>query len=225
MLKQLFQQANRIWQGIWFVFYILILSLSILWPESFILNLVKILSIFGCCIYVCTVFPYDESLIFVMFITFIADGLLAFSDNLFYGVFAFFIAQLLHFYRITGKYKIVMYYGLIALIFIFFGKLEIMNNTIEPMFILCGFYAVAIIANIIASYSWKQTNPKSPHATFAFYGFILFLACDTCVALSYLSTTGILPADLTIFLNFAAWFFYYPSQILVSNSSKCATIE
>lgn len=53
----------------------------------------------------------------------------------------------------------------------------------------------------------------------AVLGFILFFCCDFNVALSYLAVTGVLPIKVAVFANFFAWFFYYPSQVLISNSS------
>lgn len=225
MLKSIFSKVHKFWWGIWFIFYLLILSLSIIAPTSFALNLIKVLSILGCLIFVCLEYHKDESLMLAMFLTLVADFLLAFHENLFYGTFTFFITQLLHFYRLTSKFRMTMIYGFIALICIFFGKIEIANQSLDPMIILCLFYAGAIIANIVASALWHHQTPKNPYSKAALLGFILFLACDSCVALSYLSTTGTLPANLAVIFNFLAWFFYYPSQILVSNSSKCATID
>jgi hypothetical protein len=43
--------------------------------------------------------------------------------------------------------------------------------------------------------------------------------CDINVAMSYLSVTGVIPFFIARFANFFAWLFYYPSQVLISNSS------
>lgn len=56
-------------------------------------------------------------------------------------------------------------------------------------------------------------------STCAFIGFILFLCCDLNVMCSYFSVTGVLSSSLTRYFNFFAWVFYYPSQVLISNSS------
>ena len=56
-------------------------------------------------------------------------------------------------------------------------------------------------------------------STCAFYGFVLFACCDLNVAISFLSTQGIIPLWAYVPANFFAWFFYYPSQVLISNSS------
>ena len=53
----------------------------------------------------------------------------------------------------------------------------------------------------------------------AFSGFILFLCCDICVALSYLSHENILPVWMYGLMNYLDWAFYYPAQVLISNSS------
>ena len=53
----------------------------------------------------------------------------------------------------------------------------------------------------------------------AFSGFILFLCCDICVALSYLSHENMLPVWMYGLMNYLDWAFYYPAQVLISNSS------
>ena len=50
-------------------------------------------------------------------------------------------------------------------------------------------------------------------------GFIAFLCCDICVALRFLALDGALPATIIPTVAFLVWVFYYPSQVLIANSS------
>ncbi len=224
-IAKLFPHISSRWYLTWSIFYTLILLGSIILPKSLLLDLIKVLSILGCLIYTCINFPSDRSLKLAMFTTLIADALLAFCDNLFYGVFIFFITQLLHHQRLTQNFRFTMTYGFIMLLSLFLIKTTPIHQYLEPLIALCIFYTGMILINISSSYKWWRQNPTNPHTLSALSGFILFLLCDSCVALAYFTTTGILPSQLEIVFNFLAWFFYYPSQILVSNSTKCATID
>ena len=62
-------------------------------------------------------------------------------------------------------------------------------------------------------------RPSAPRTELAFSGFILFLCCDICVALSYLSHENMLPVWMYGLMNYLDWAFYYPAQVLISNSS------
>ena len=92
------------------------------------------------------------------------------------------------------------------------------------MYVVCCFYITALITNIIVSWRWYRQDRNNLLAFLAVTGFTLFLACDICTGVSYLSRTAVLPAVLFAPANFFAWAFYYPSQIFISNSSKCAKI-
>ena len=89
------------------------------------------------------------------------------------------------------------------------------------MYALGAIYGYGLLSNLYLAGRWYFARRSIP-STCAFYGFILFVCCDLCVAISYLSGTGALPAFLQIFANYFAWVFYYPSQVLISNSSELA---
>ena len=100
-------------------------------------------------------------------------------------------------------------------------------NQIPDMYVLAFIYATSLLQNLILTHRWWKESKSNPAAsdreivasTCAFAGFILFILCDLNVAVSYLSVTAVLPIALARYANFFAWLFYYPSQVLTSNSS------
>ncbi len=91
--------------------------------------------------------------------------------------------------------------------------------------LIVGLYITALLTNLLSCAYWRREQPRSLPANCALAGFSLFLCCDICTGISYLSFTAALPAFLYLPANFFAWFFYYPSQILVSNSTKCVIMS
>jgi hypothetical protein len=170
-------------------------------------------------------FPKDHILQIALAFTLLADTILTLDNVSVFGVLAFCVAQYFHIARFAKtKPQFFAGYSLTMVLFLMFGYF----NHIPEMYILALVYASCLICNIILTYRWWQdikkdhenrTDREVVASTCAFYGFVLFLMCDTNVALSYLSVTGVLPLFLARYVNFFAWLFYYPSQVLISNSS------
>ncbi len=168
-------------------------------------------------------FPKDYLLQIALAFTLLADTILTFDHISVFGVLAFCFAQYFHIARFSKiKPKFFIAWTLFIVLFLMFGYF----NKIEDMYILAMIYGSTLIGNISLSCRWwakaRKENASDREivaSTCAFYGFILFLMCDTNVALSYLSVTGTLPLIIAKYANFFAWLFYYPSQILISNSS------
>lgn len=206
-------------------------------PGGSLLTLIKLSSIFGCLIYARLVFPKDCPLHLALLLTLIADLLIVANLSLAtpliligdcglmeLGIVFFFGVQTVHCYRLTsGKLiKPLIIYAVVAL------GLALVNLWLRfcpTIIILCGFYAVLLIANIVISACWVSQEPHNLVAKFALFGFILFISCDICTAVSYLGTNGVFTSNVITPANFLAWFFYYPAQIFLSNSSKCVKIE
>ena len=187
-------------------------------------TLLKYIGIVLSYIYAHRKFPKDYILQIALLFTLLADTILTFDSISVFGVLAFCFAQYFHiarFAKIKPKYFVT--WTLFILLLLTFGW----YNKIPEMYVLAFIYAISLTANIILTHRWwKRTkdNPKSTDreivaSTCAMYGFILFALCDTNVAISYLSTTGTLPFQIARYANFFAWLFYYPSQVLISNSS------
>jgi len=169
-------------------------------------------------------FPKDYILHIALAFTLLADTILTFDSVSVFGVLAFCFAQYFHIARFAKiKPKAFATWTIFILTLLTFGW----YNKIPDMYVLAFVYAISLIANIVLTHRWwKQTkdNKNSTDrelvaSTCAMYGFILFLLCDTNVAVSYLSVTGTLPLFVARYANFFAWLFYYPSQVLISNSS------
>lgn len=169
-------------------------------------------------------FPKDYILQIALAFTLLADTVLTFDHVNVFGVLAFCFAQYFHiarFAKVKPKTFIAWTLGIMWLLIL--GA----YYKIEDMYVLAFIYGLSLIMNIALTHRWwkntmnnkKATNREIVASTCAFFGFILFLCCDTNVALSYLSVTGTLPAFIARYANFFAWLFYYPSQVLISNSS------
>jgi hypothetical protein len=169
-------------------------------------------------------FPRDHILQIALAFTLLADTILTFDSVSVFGVLAFCFAQYFHIARFA-KIKpgaFVAWTTFVALLLMFGWY-----HQIPDMYVLAFVYAISLSANIILTHRWWRKTKDNPDSTdreivastCAMYGFILFLLCDTNVAISYLSVTGTLPIFVARYANFFAWLFYYPSQVLISNSS------
>ncbi len=215
----------KTWLKLWVVLYLAIIITGIILPKSVPITVFTLSGVLLCSIYSIVTFPQDHWLQAAMLTTFVADCIMA-SDNIsVIGLTVFFLAQCLHLYRLLAppetRFRVVW--------LIIIGSLAMVLNYIfgwvPPLYIIVGFYALALTLNLLLSWRWRQAEPKSFYANCALIGFILFACCDLCTVMSYLALMEILPAFCYVLANFLAWFFYYPSQILVSNSSKCATMK
>lgn len=213
----------KIWVIVWMIVYALILIVGLTSAASPILTIIKVGGVLLCSIYALAVFPRDRLLQLAMIVTFIADCILAKNNVSPTGLTVFFCAQLIHLYRqVEPEYRQrVLYYAVVGVLII---GTNFIIRLVPAVYIIAGFYACTLISNIYVAYRRHQRDPHSFLAQAAFYGFILFACCDLCTAISYATLIDLLPVAFYAPANFFAWFFYYPSQILVSNSSKCAII-
>lgn len=213
-------QIDPAWLIIWAMLYLAILVLGVLAPESDLITLIKLSGICLCLLYVVLTFPRDYLLILAMLTTSVSDVILALNNTSTAGVITFFAVQAIHLLRLNrSKIRIISIYLLITVALLL---LNYLCHLLPMLYAVCAFYIVTLILNIYSAWTWFHTEPKNLHAASALLGFTLFLCCDLCVAISYLALVEALPAFCYGVANFFAWFFYFPSQILVSNSSKCA---
>lgn len=225
------------WLAIWVWFYLAIITLGLIMPGATLLTVIKLSSIFACIIYVWCAFPRDHLLTLAMILTFGADilltiGTLSEQPILFtaqlgvmeLGVIVFFAAQITHMLRLGESQLRPAIWTFVGVAMIMTG-LNIIFNFCPLMPEICTFYIAALSLNILASARWTRRNQDNLVAKFALIGFCLFLCCDICTGVSYLGTNTILPSIVVAPANFLAWFFYYPSQIFVSNSSKYVKIK
>lgn len=207
------------WPVIWAWIFTAIVVVGIFEPTSFTLTVIKVGGIFLCFWYALITSPRDRLLQLAFLTTFIADIILAVNNTAEVGVLVFLLAQVIHTIRLEGKNYVTQIVS-----FILLAIASLIANQIwhfaPMMYVICGFYIVAIVTNIYLSWRWWRRQPENLHAGCSFWGFVLFLCCDTCTGISYLSLNGFLPHFLYALANFFAWFFYYPSQVLISNASR-----
>lgn len=216
-------EIEPVWPIIWAVIYLAILILGVIAPEGDLITLIKLSGICLCLLYAVMTFPKDYLLILAMLATSISDIILALNNTSTAGVITFFAVQIFHLLRFNlSKVRAIAIYLIIAVALLF---LNYSLNIFPMLYAVCAFYATTLALNLCSALAWFYSDPENLHAASALLGFILFICCDLCVATSYFSLIGVLPAFCYGLANFFAWFFYYPSQILVSNSSKCAIME
>lgn len=246
--RHLFARFPRHWLKTWIVFYVAILLLGLIAPDGEIITFVKISGIFLCFFYTLWTFPDDRLLQLAFLATSISDIILAIDNTAVLGVITFLATQIIHLIRLNdGKFPWqLVVFAFAAGLSIF---ADLLLDFAPLMYVVCFYYVIALVTNIVLSWRWynqdRSLNPPesdrpSPGshfdldpigkpipardwpAIFALLGFMLFLCCDACTGVSYLSLNAAFPAWLYAPANFFAWAFYYPSQIFVSNSSKCA---
>ena len=222
MLKY-FRSLNPKWPIIWISLYLSFSILAIFLPGSFIVAFLRCSGIFLNLVFVLIYFRKDYLLDIALGFTLIADLILAFDNVSVYGLLMFCFVQFFHFIRLEQITKksikpSMIFTYLIFAATIFIVGFSIVHTTI--IYILATIYFPTLAYNIYLSFRWQHINPKSTAPSIAIIGFILFFACDTCVGVSYFSSIAVLPAAIQPFANYFAWFFYYPSQIFVANSSK-----
>ena len=150
--------------------------------------------------------------------TFAADVVLAIDNISPFGIILFCFAQYFHTSRyadVSPKFFIAWTF-FIVLLFIFSHLHQI------PAIYAAGFaYGSSLILNLGLAIQWLKR--KTPHfrraAICNFIGFMLFIACDLTVLISFFSRMQFLPIFLYQPANFICWLFYFPSQILLANSS------
>ena len=221
-MKRLFSylhQTDKIWRLIWITTFAGFIILDIFFPNFFGVTFLKLLGIGLCLVYVVQKYYEDHLLQLAFTATFIADLFLAVNNTSVFGVFIFAIAQFLHFSRLKQLPKrfIILIASIITIIFIFFSAFGP-----YAVVLMGAVYAFFLISNLILAHDWyKKAHEKNP-AFSAYAGFILFACCDLCVVGSFFSGLHALPFIFKRIFDFFAWVFYYPSQVLISNSSKLA---
>lgn len=223
MSRQKYLGIEPIWPIIWTVLYLATLILGFIAPTSELITLVKLGSICLCLLYVVLNFSHDYLLILAMLSTTISDIILALNNTSTAGVITFFAVQIFHLLRLNRtKFRHIAIFLCAAVTLLVLNQIF---NLLPTLYAVCAFYGTTLILNLYSAWTWFHHDPKNLRAASALLGFMLFLCCDLCVVVSYFSLIEVLPALCYGIANFFAWFFYYPSQILVSNSSKCDIIE
>jgi len=207
---------DKRWLIVWIFIYVGFLTLDIFFPGYWGSALLKYTGVFLCVVYAYKKYRNDTKLILALFLTLLADTVLVWTDMTVLGVFIFCFAQFMHFLRLTrlskkhlGAFTLVI--SLLTIISAFHGD--------RIIYSLAALYGGLLISNLAMSASRFHEDSQNICARCAFYGFIAFLGCDLCVGLRYVMLDGAMPADILPIIAVLVWAFYYPSQVLLANSS------
>lgn len=220
------------WITLWslmFIYFFTIDLLALIFGERLIprllldtASLVKVCTIFTCFLYASFFAPKDYLLRFALLFTFLADIILLYNNISPIGVIIFCLAQYLHISRYASlNPKLFILWSIINLLILSFTR----ATFTEPLYGVAFIYANTLFLNLILAHRWiKRESPKYRRAALCnFFGFALFICCDLTVMISYFARIHILPEFLFAPANFICWLFYFPSQILLTNSSMMTT--
>ena len=210
------KHIDKKWIVVWCVIYAIILASNFIDPKVTWTSGIKILGILLCVVYVILEKRNDKMLVLALVLTLLADLILFINNTSLVGVVVFCCVQFVHMIRMARmRLRAFVTYAIFLLVVFFFA----LQAKIDPMYAIGTVYAITLIGNIILSIKWQKATGEVA-AKFAVIGFLLFISCDLCVAISYLSLTGILPFLFYMPANYFAWVFYYPSQVFISNSAE-----
>lgn len=165
-------------------------------PNLLLSNILKYLSIW---LIFFLGFPSKNSL--PLFLTLLCDYLLLFTNYYLQGVALFCLVHLFYLRLFLPCLESVPSPCFIFLLFLVLLRL--------PLEALCCLYALAFLLHIVVALSSYKKCPFLPNKLY-FYGLLLFLLCDVCVALSHLTNHA--------FLFSMIWLFYGPSQLFLAIS-------
>ena len=204
------------WLFIWIAIYLTFLTLDVVAPTFIGTSVIKYAGIFLCIIYARAKYKNDYDLQLALLFTLLADTLLVWTPFTLAGVYVFAIAQALHIIRQLHLPKISL--------FIFVGVLSLIAGLsqlfrLPTIYVLGALYGGELITNIvIAAINYRKHN-KNFNVRCALYGFIAFFFCDLCVAFRFVAIDTPVPDNFIPLASYLVWVFYYPSQVLIANSS------
>lgn len=210
------------WFAVWIMIYSGFILLDIFFPGFWGSNLLKYTGIFLCVVYAHKKFPTDVPLSVALLLTFCSDTILVWTPFEWLGVFVFCFAQFMHTLRMTrSSAKNMLFYAGGLVILYTLARLQ----GVSALYAIAGFYAITLGMNVLISIYNYRAHREDFRARCAFYGFLLFLGCDLCVGLRHLILDGLLSFELLPLIGFLVWVFYYPSQVVLANSSNEPMVE
>lgn len=209
-------KADGRWLLIWFVIYISFLLLDIFFPNYQGTAVIKYAGIFLCIVYAYQKYHSDTALILALLFTFLADTILVWTRYEIMGVFCFCIAQSCHMIRLNRRYAVNI--KLLAATLSIIVLIALLLKAPAIYVVTCA-YIILLLTNLILGFKDYHKHKDNIHSRYGFYGFQLFICCDICVGLRHMMIDGLLNNALLPLVNFLVWFFYYPSQVLIANSS------
>jgi len=163
-----------------------------------------------------------------LFLTALADLCLVIFDFYILGVLVFSLVQITHSVRYaTKKTKttLIRYFVIFLCIVLLYSTTSLFIRKIDILLPVSLFYFICLLTSVSGAIAaFKNHVFPSPSKYMILFGMIFFLLCDICVAL--FNIYGSLP--LSVYLqgwvheisSFLIWFFYLPSQLLLSLSGN-----
>ena len=148
--------------------------------------------------------------------TFMADTILVWTEWTVAGVYIFCFAQFMHLLRLC-KAKFEYIFAWAAFISVVFAFAIIQGC--KPIYAIASVYGLVLFSNLYFATNRFLSHKNDFRSRCAFYGFVAFVCCDFCVATRFLALDGYLTLNVLPIVNFLIWIFYYPSQVLIANSS------
>ena len=205
-------QAPQPFPLIWLAIYLSFLTLDIIFIDTFLSTSIKYFGIALNLFFVHQFYKKDPLLALALAFTLLADTILIWLNAKPLGVYAFVFAQFFHTARLAKTTpKFFQHYLIGAFIVFSFATFA----GLQPIYAIALIYGATLLTNLLLSVKWYRSSPKIPAAACAALGFLLFLFCDILVASEFMLSA--IPTRLG--LSFFVWLFYYPSQVLISNSS------
>lgn len=204
------------WLVIWIAIYLTFLIFDIFFPFFWGSALLKYVGVFLCVVYANQKYSKDYALQLALLFTFLADTILVWTPFMLAGVYIFSFAQFMHLIRLTKLAPSSL--GIFAAAISLFFALNIANG-MQPIIAIGSIYGLELICNIVISVKNYRSNKKRFQNRCALYGFICFFCCDLNVALRFLALSNVIAASIIPLTSFLVWVFYYPSQVLIANSS------
>lgn len=140
-----------------------------------------------------------------------------------WGMIFFLIAQSLYaaMLHLSTKNKVLLYARTVLIIFALLITVLVLKEKTDALALVSLCYYANLIVNIVVAFTQFFRRNLLP------IGFVLFVLCDTVIGLQMACGTYLpISADSLlyriIFMDFhLAWFFYLPSQVLISLTGKC----
>ena len=222
MLKTWREDVKRIpnidanWIVIWVSIFCGFLLLDVFFPGWFGTSLLKYMGILLCVVYAYTKYNSDIMLSLALLFTFMADTILVWTEWTVAGVYIFCFAQFMHLLRLCrAKFEYIFAWA--AFISIAFAFAIIQGC--KPIYAIASIYGLILFSNLYFATNRFLSHKNDFRSRCAFYGFVAFVCCDFCVATRFLALDGYLTLAVLPIVNFLIWIFYYPSQVLIANSS------
>ncbi|WP_408629709.1 lysoplasmalogenase family protein [Alkaliphilus flagellatus] len=157
-----------------------------------------------------------------LFITVFADLFLLILDYYILGITLFCFVQIIYYIRYKGyrdSFTIVRFIIIFLFIMAVYFTLNIFIIKIDFILAIAFFYSICLMTSTIeAIKAFKNNLYPYPNNYMVLWGMIFFFLCDINVAISNLTREIFVPLyNISILL---IWFFYLPSQILLSISGN-----